>query len=342
MRLGKFIATSGIPASGKSSFAKELAGKEDAIIVSSDTIRKEIYGDVSCQDDPNRVFKLMKQRSNDVLRAGKSVIFDATNLSARKRAHIIKQEIKASSYEIYYMATPYDICLQRNKRRSRQVPDAVMEKMYKAIQIPFKSEGWDKVEYVHNYNHAFEDIKEIRNRRIEDNEIGRLVDMLHNTDCHDTLFKNNFPVTLSSEFAKAYNMPHDSSYHSFSISRHIFHVIDKVKDIENPIDREILLLSALYHDVGKPFCKSFCDFKGEKKRYASYIGHENVGAHVALCDLYALGADEELIVEVVELVQNHMRMMDASPKTLRKLQNSMTERQFNRLETLHLSDSVAK
>lgn len=342
MSLGKFIMMSGIPASGKTSFTKELADKENAVIMSSDAIRKEIYGDENCQDDATRVFKLMKHRSNDALREGKNVIFDATNLSARIRTHIIKQEIKANSYEIYYMATPYYICQYRNKSRERQVSNETMERMYKSVQIPFKSEGWDKVEYVHKYSHVFESIEEIRDRGIEDGVDGHLVDMLYNADCHDTLFNNIVPVALSSEFAKAYNMPHDSSYHSFSISRHIFHVIDRVKDIESPIDREILLLSALYHDVGKPFCKSFYNFKGEKKRYASYIGHENVGAHIALCDLYALGADEELIEEVVELVQNHMRMMDATPKTIRKLKSKMTDRQFDRLELLHLADSNAK
>lgn len=346
MKLGKFFMISGMPASGKGYFADNLSKEEDAVILSSDAIRKEIFGSEECQEDPKRVFQLMKKRANLLLKEGKNVIYDATNLSSRRRVHTIKNEVKADTYEIYYMATPYEQCLTRNMSRKRQVPISVMEKMYKSIEIPFKSEGWDKVEYIHDYNvisDNTEAVDIVRERNSADDRIGYLVKILHDTKCHDNLFGllQRFH-NLTTDFVKMYNLSHDSSYHSFSVSRHTFHVIEGVKNIENPIDREILLLGALYHDVGKPFCKSFYNYKGEERRYANYVNHENVGAHIALCDLYKLGADEELISEVVELVQNHMCMMDATPKTIKKLQNKMSVRQFDRLKTLHLSDSMAK
>ena len=45
--INKFYMIVGIPGSGKSTIAEEIALKEPAIIVSSDVIRGDLYGDES-------------------------------------------------------------------------------------------------------------------------------------------------------------------------------------------------------------------------------------------------------------------------------------------------------
>lgn len=57
----KFYMMIGLPASGKSTIAKEIAESEDAVIVSSDEIRKE-FGDVNDQSQNARVFEEAERR----------------------------------------------------------------------------------------------------------------------------------------------------------------------------------------------------------------------------------------------------------------------------------------
>lgn len=47
----------GLPASGKSTYAKKLSKKENAIILSSDELRKELFGNINNQNHNAEVFK---------------------------------------------------------------------------------------------------------------------------------------------------------------------------------------------------------------------------------------------------------------------------------------------
>ena len=78
----------GLPASGKSTFADEIAKTENATIVSSDTIRKEWYGDENIQGNPTKIFEEMRRRTVSVLENGRSVIYDATNLTLKSRSFL--------------------------------------------------------------------------------------------------------------------------------------------------------------------------------------------------------------------------------------------------------------
>jgi predicted kinase len=51
----------GLPASGKSSIAKKIAKSEDAVIVSSDDIRKEL-GNINDQSKNEKVFEIAEKR----------------------------------------------------------------------------------------------------------------------------------------------------------------------------------------------------------------------------------------------------------------------------------------
>lgn len=57
----KFYMMIGLPASGKSTIAKEIAKSEDAVIVSSDEIRRE-FGDVNDQSQNVKVFEEVEKR----------------------------------------------------------------------------------------------------------------------------------------------------------------------------------------------------------------------------------------------------------------------------------------
>lgn len=59
--MSKLYMMIGLPASGKSSIAKKIAKSEDAVIVSSDDIRKEL-GNINDQSQNEKVFEIAEKR----------------------------------------------------------------------------------------------------------------------------------------------------------------------------------------------------------------------------------------------------------------------------------------
>lgn len=331
--MSKLIMMVGLPASGKTTLAEKLAEKENAVIVSSDAMREELFGDVDNQDNNTRLFEEVGKRIKTLLGKDETVVFDATNINRKRRIHFINNEIKADEKVVYYMNTSLSWCLQRDSRRERHVGAGIIDKMYRNMHIPTKSEGWDEVVFVEGdsmgdwYKNLFE-------KCVFDDSF---------TNSHSALFASLKCVV--SEFADIYDMPQDSTYHSFSISRHTYYVFKYIKDNFERYEGERhteLLVAALFHDLGKAHCKSFFNYKGEEKRYANYIGHENVSSQIACESLMKLGYNDNFVKYVVDLIQFHMMPMNMSEKVEKRLRGLITEEQYNDLMLLHEADLSAK
>lgn len=158
--MNKFIMMVGLPGSGKSTIAKELSVKENAILHSSDDLREELFGDADNQNSNWLLFQELQKRISRDLLAGKSVIYDATNLSYKKRKALIERLEIGCYKECCMVATPYEKCLSQNRSRSRSVPEKVIESMYKSIFVPQYFEGWDNIEIKFNNDDNF-DISEL-------------------------------------------------------------------------------------------------------------------------------------------------------------------------------------
>ena len=138
----------GVAGSGKSTVAMRIASqmKEEVVLLSSDTIRGEIYGDENCQRDPGRVFDIMHQRTVAALSQGISVVYDATNLSYKRRMNFLKSiaHIDCRKECVVVITTPEDI-EERMKFRERKVPMEVVHKQLCQFQCPNYYEGWDSI-----------------------------------------------------------------------------------------------------------------------------------------------------------------------------------------------------
>ncbi len=139
-----FIMLVGIPGSGKSTYAKEQVN-EFTKHFSSDAIRKELYGDENCQDDPSRVFNLMQQRTIEALRNGYDVIYDATNITRKSRKAILSQLPAYVEKKCVVVWVPIDYCIKRDSERERTVGEAVINKMLQRFEAPFYDEGFDNI-----------------------------------------------------------------------------------------------------------------------------------------------------------------------------------------------------
>ena len=145
-----FIMMVGIPGSGKSTVAAKLAAKIKADIISSDSIRGEIYGDETIQGSHDFVFQLMEERTMTALAAERNVIYDATNVTVARREEFLKKLPKIVNKICIWVNTPKERALQNNRERERHVPEWVIHQMANNLVIPTKSEGWDDI-YVVTY-----------------------------------------------------------------------------------------------------------------------------------------------------------------------------------------------
>lgn len=234
----KLILLVGLPGSGKTTYAKMYHA---AVHLSSDAIRKELYGDESTQGDPAEVFHIMQQRAIEALNNGQDVIYDATNITRKDRVCIINVCPKFATIEARVIWAPIEMCIERDTARERSVGKAVIEKMLKRFQPPFYDEGIDKIE------------------------------IIRPTDFND--------VKYCSDLAKAMNIEHDNPHHELNVQQHCVAALRYLE--AQHCDDFRILNAAYYHDVGKPYVKSFTNTKGEVTDIAHFYNHNNVGAWMA-------------------------------------------------------------
>lgn len=156
MERPSLILLVGLPGVGKTTYANNRIfnchGQE--IHLSSDSIRAELYGDESVQDDPAEVFALMQKRAVEALNDGKHVVYDATNITRKDRASIIASCPKFAKIECHIIWAPIEVCIERDAARERTVGKAVIDKMLKRFQAPYYDEGIDKIKIVKPDNFA--------------------------------------------------------------------------------------------------------------------------------------------------------------------------------------------
>ncbi len=147
--MAKIYLPIGIPGSGKSTLAKKSFS--DCTVLESDAIREELYGSAERQTNPGRVFALMRKRTLQALADGKDVVYDATNISRWARGEILKAVPEGTEKIAVFLDIPYSVCVERNAKRERKVPEEAIAKMFRNLEPPEESEGWNKVIYiVHN------------------------------------------------------------------------------------------------------------------------------------------------------------------------------------------------
>lgn len=139
----------GVPGSGKSFIADELSRQLGFEVLSSDKMREELSGDAGDQSVSSQAWQLVYDRAAAALQRGKSVIIDGTHnsLVGRRRDVARYRKSGAASMVAVWVDTPFGISCERNRSRSRVVPEPVIERMQGNIDRtpPHLSDGFDAV-----------------------------------------------------------------------------------------------------------------------------------------------------------------------------------------------------
>ena len=143
---GAVVLAIGLPGSGKSSWFK----RHNIIPLSSDLVRGLLFDDPTEQRHQDLVFSSLRTLIRARMLAQRPWNYiDATNLSPKERhswikmAHDFQYEAQAVFFDV-----PTEVCMERNRRRERNVPDDVMLRMAAKLRPPKFEEGFTKITVV--------------------------------------------------------------------------------------------------------------------------------------------------------------------------------------------------
>ena len=131
----KLIMTRGLPASGKSYWAKEQVKKSQGKVkrVNKDDLRAMLDDSVYSKANEKFVLTVRDEIIMQALSGGLSVIVDDTNFGAKHErrlqeladAHNVEFEINES-----FLQVPIATCIERDKQRTAEVGEKVINGMY--------------------------------------------------------------------------------------------------------------------------------------------------------------------------------------------------------------------
>lgn len=302
--MSKLMVMVGLPASGKSTYAKKIAIEENAIILSSDKLREELYGDINDSEHNTEVFSELHRRIKENLEQGKNVIWDSTNINYKKRQAFLKELKRLDiTKECHLMATPYELCIKQNKQRDRQVPEDVIRRMYKNIYVPQMYEGFNEINIVYNTGDMIFDVNELFNGENGLNKINQ-----------------------------------DNPHHTLTIGGHCLKCASICEELKDDFQ---LNMASLYHDIGKRFTKEFKNAKGESTDIAHYYQHHLISAYDSL--FYLKGLEQEDLLEIVKYITWHMQPFNLNTeKAKNKFIKLVGQEFYNNLLILHEADINSK
>jgi predicted kinase len=143
---GVVVLAIGLPGSGKSSWFK----RHEVTPLSSDMLRALLFDDPTEQRFQDLIFSNLRSMLKARLIARRPTNYvDATNLTPHERQSWIKLA-RDYGYEAQavFFDVPVEVCLERNQRRQRIVPEDVMRRMAAKLRAPTFQEGFGKITVV--------------------------------------------------------------------------------------------------------------------------------------------------------------------------------------------------
>jgi len=137
-RTPRLVVTHGLSGSGKTFYSQWLLQQEDIIRLRSDVVRKGLHGlspdqhsgsglgqGIYSQDQSQQTYQVLREKAAQLLRAGQSVVVDATCLKRTQRDSFrqLAQELGVP-FQLVALDAPVAVLQERIARRQTQTSDA--------------------------------------------------------------------------------------------------------------------------------------------------------------------------------------------------------------------------
>jgi predicted kinase len=294
----------GLPCSGKSTKAQEFAKEYNATIFSSDSLRQEMFGDVNEQKHNQELFVELHNRIKNQLMDGKSAIYDATNISYKRRMAFLAELKKIPCEKIcVLMATPYEECLRRNAERERKVPEEVIKRMYMNFTIPYWYEGWDDIRIIGPQTSRY-DVDEVVNSLV--------------------------------------GYDQGNSHHSLSLGDHLWKAYDIYCNAYLSLDDcdDVNTMATILHDMSKPFCRTEVNSRGVNDGNVHYYNHQFASAYDSLF-VNTLHDRLDVAIRIMWHMQPYFWEKDNNEKLHNKYRQLWGEELYQDVMCVHAADKAA-
>lgn len=340
MERKKIFIMKGVSCSGKSTIAKQLAQKEQAVILSSD----DIGSSLGYKNQPNEseVFDVMEKQAKDWLAKGRNIILDTTNLTRKRTNRWMNLARQFNAKAVCVFINVDDIILDRqiNKRMRSRWTHYSEEEMTKIkfhmrnhLQVPTVCDRFDDI--ILCQREEFQSANKDWLRFFMDNE----QEILQSPRTFMTRFYQSGEMEkILPELALSYGYYQENTHHSLDVFGHMMKAAESV-----PVKKPEFVWALMLHDIGKIypgvktliayFPKPYLQFKKnipfrleyvEGKYYVHrkevprekfitdgkyhYHQHENLSAQMAYLMLARIGFPKEFIIHVASLIQHHMAL----------------------------------
>lgn len=294
----------GLPGSGKSYVARRF----NCPIVSSDAIRKKLFGNEEDQSHNQEVFNTVHSHIQSYLTNGKDCVYDATNLSRKRRISFLKSLPAGTRSVAVVIATDYDIILKQNAERDRHVPEEVIRRMMRTMQLPDSRENWSRILI----------IPHPKNKK-----------------------------TYYDYLSETLSFNQDNPHHTLTLGKHMVkageYVLNNWEEY-NITEQQATKcwLAAMLHDIGKPLCKTYTLWSGKTDSHAHYYNHAEVGAYLFACSLFAFNEDcRDRYSEVFLLIKLHMLAFEQKENTNDYIKELYGEEFLKMYKLVHDADLAA-
>lgn len=290
--MANLVVMVGIPGAGKTTITKQYS-KKGYKVHSSDDIRLELFGSNYEDSDNSTVFNVMRTRVYHDLKRSYDVVYDATNLSRKKRKELVKYFKKVSTNITYHVVLrDYKELLKYNEQRG--FPKNVLRDYIRYFNLPSSYEGYDNIKYtvtnpenINYYNKSYYEEKSM------------VIEFFKN------LVKGIISYPVHPFLKDIYKYDQNNPYHTKQLHLHLEDAFTESLKFKS----KELQVSAALHDIGKKFSAHEND-----KGYTSFYGHENIGAYMLRLLVEKFNLTNELFLDfdvVIDLISFHMRLRNA-------------------------------
>ena len=162
--MSKMYLMTGVSGSGKTTFARDFALKNNLRYLNIDNFYLATFGDENTHEHEFDVWMMFYRAIEIASRDNVDIIIDTNSPTISNRDEIYNWfgHMFSENYMIYIYA-PIELCLKNNISRRRIIPQNELIKMYNDYESPNPDEArkWNKIYEICNNNNVFSEMNEI-------------------------------------------------------------------------------------------------------------------------------------------------------------------------------------